>query len=97
MRVPPISYNICGGMSGGDTPKLFISTAKCKASKHKNTKYDLKVSGALYLGMRAGNLVYPLPMTRREDIKNAFFFALANAEMMLLQASKLRQELITST
>eukprot|EP00957_Ditylum_brightwellii_P194497 14813856-Ditylum_brightwellii.AAC.1 len=97
MRVPLISHNICGGMSGGNTPKHCISTVKCKAFKHKKTKYGLRVSGEIYLGMSAGNLVYPLPVARGEEIKDAFFFALSNVEMMLLQASKIRQELITST
>eukprot|EP00957_Ditylum_brightwellii_P119743 9135926-Ditylum_brightwellii.AAC.1 len=54
MRVPHISHNICGGMSGGNTPKRCISTAKCKASKHKITKHGLRVSDVLYLGMSAG-------------------------------------------
>eukprot|EP00957_Ditylum_brightwellii_P196124 14943537-Ditylum_brightwellii.AAC.1 len=40
--VPPISHNICGGMSGGDTPYFCINTGTCTATKHKKTRYGLR-------------------------------------------------------
>eukprot|EP00957_Ditylum_brightwellii_P001111 88471-Ditylum_brightwellii.AAC.1 len=89
---PPILDRKCGGLTGGDTPKICLSNNKnCKVKAHKKNKINLLQGDTVYI-MMAGHLSYPTPLIRKEEIAEEVYFELKKAQGSLKEAAHLRKK-----
>ena len=63
--IPAICDHVCGGITGGQAPRMCTAT-NCKMNCHVKTRFGLKYEKALYQVLN-GNLVHPIPVCRKEQ------------------------------
>eukprot|EP00957_Ditylum_brightwellii_P197856 15072578-Ditylum_brightwellii.AAC.1 len=88
----PLKHDqICGGLSGGAYPRLCTSR-ECNIIKHSKNRYGLKIGHALY-PVLVGNLVYSIPVCRRDNLHGVDYYKLQDTTKTLLEAGELRKKL----
>jgi hypothetical protein len=91
--IPASHDHVCGGLSGGANPRLCCAT-ECKVRKHLKSRYGVKYEKALFLVMNS-NLLYPVPICRKDHLNAHAYLLLADAEMSIRKSWNFRKSLVT--